>query len=166
MYRPLPSGKGIQRSTDDEGRDWAFNHLHERLPDMKLKGPVERMLGAQMIAVHEAAMECLRRGMVPGQTFESRGLNFSTTAKFMKLFERQVAALYKHRGKGQQNVVVKHVHVGPGGQAVVGNVATENKLRSQVAPLALETPKENPMETLSTGFVPAEHAMQPRTDHD
>jgi hypothetical protein len=29
----------------------------------------------------------------------------------------------KHRGKGQQKVIVEHVHVYQGGQAIVGNVA-------------------------------------------
>jgi hypothetical protein len=28
----------------------------------------------------------------------------------------------KHRGKGQQKVIVEHVHVYPGGQAIVGQV--------------------------------------------
>src|SRR3954453_19069219 len=34
--------------------------------------PLEGMLAAQMVAVHDAAMSCLRRANVPGQTFEAR----------------------------------------------------------------------------------------------
>ena len=33
-------------------------------------------------------------------------------------------ALNRHRGKGQQKVVVEHVHVHAGGQAVVGAIET------------------------------------------
>ena len=40
----------------------------------------------------------------------------------MALYTQQVAALNKHRGKGQQKVTVEHVNVHAGGQAVVGNV--------------------------------------------
>jgi hypothetical protein len=40
----------------------------------------------------------------------------------MALYAQQVAALNKHRGKGQQKVTVEHVYVAPGGQAIVGNV--------------------------------------------
>ena len=32
-----------------------------------------------------------------------------------------------YRSAGEQNVIVKHVHVYPGGQAVVGNVKTTGK---------------------------------------
>ncbi len=31
-------------------------------------------------------------------------------------------ALNRHRGKGQQKMTVEHIHVGEGGQAIVGNV--------------------------------------------
>ena len=34
----------------------------------------------------------------------------------------QVEALQRYRGKGQQKIKVEHVHVHPGGQAIVGAV--------------------------------------------
>lgn len=43
-------------------------------------------------------------------------------AKLMNLYLQQVAALDKHRGKGQQKVTVEHVHVAAGGQAIVGMI--------------------------------------------
>ena len=36
----------------------------------------------------------------------------------------QLEALSRHRGKGQQKISVEHVHVHPGGQAIVGAVET------------------------------------------
>ena len=93
-----------------------------RLTGIKPQRPVETMLAMQMIATHEAAMECLRRAMLADQTVEGRDLNLKHATRLMSVYERQVAALDKHRGKGQQNVTVKHVHVAEGGQAIVGNV--------------------------------------------
>jgi hypothetical protein len=34
-----------------------------------------------------------------------------------------VEALNKHRGKGQQKIIVQHVHVNEGGQAIVGDIS-------------------------------------------
>ena len=82
------------------------------------------MLAAQMISTHNAAMECLRRAMTEAQTFEGRDQNLKHAAKLLGLYERQLAALDKHRGKGQQKITVEHVTVEAGGQAIVGNVGT------------------------------------------
>jgi hypothetical protein len=109
------------------------------------------MLAVQMIATHEAATECLRRSMLPDQTFAGRDQTLRHAAKLMGIYERQLAALDKRRGRGQQSVTVKYVHVGQGGQAIVGNV-------SQAAPKdtppaddsrAIEAPNEQPMEILT-----------------
>jgi hypothetical protein len=42
--------------------------------------------------------------------------------KLLATYPRQLEALDKHRGKGQQNVTVGHLHVQQGGQSLVGNV--------------------------------------------
>lgn len=83
---------------------------------------LEAMLVAQMIAAHNIAMDCLRRAMLPEQTFEGREQNLKHGAKLMQLYEKQVAALDKRRGQGQQKITVEHVTVQAGGQAIVGNV--------------------------------------------
>ena len=80
------------------------------------------MLAVQMIATHNAATECLRLGMVQGQSFEWRDQNLKHAAKLLGVYARQVEALDKHRGKGQQKITVEHVTVNDGGQAIVGHV--------------------------------------------
>ncbi|MEA4858328.1 MAG: HGGxSTG domain-containing protein [Solidesulfovibrio sp.] len=82
---------------------------------------LEGLLAAQMSACHNAAMECLRRACVKDQTFEGRKMNMTFADRFMRTFAVQVEALGKYRKGGQQKVVVEHVHVYPGGQAIVGN---------------------------------------------
>jgi D-tyrosyl-tRNA(Tyr) deacylase len=85
---------------------------------------LEGMLSAQMVATHTAAMECLRRAMIEEQTFAGRDQNLKHASKLLSIYARQLDALNKHRGKGQQKVTVEHVHVEAGGQAVVGHVET------------------------------------------
>ena len=90
--------------------------------DLKPDGSAESMLAAQMVGTHSAALDCLRRAALPDQTYVGRDMALKHAHKLMTLYTQQLAALDKHRGKGQQKVTVEHVHVHPGGQAVVGNV--------------------------------------------
>lgn len=83
---------------------------------------LEGMMAAQLIAAHNAAMECYRRAMIGEQTFEGRRENLNQANKLSRTWATLLDALNKHRGKGQQKVTVEHVHVHAGGQAVVGTV--------------------------------------------
>jgi hypothetical protein len=83
---------------------------------------IESMLTVQMVATHNAALDCLHRAMLPHQTFEGRNQNLKHGVKLLAIYAQQTAALDKHRGKGQQKVTVEHVHVEAGGQAIVGHV--------------------------------------------
>ena len=114
---------------------------------------LEAMLAVQMVGAHEAATECLRRAMLADQTFEGRNVNLAHAQKMMGLYTRQLAALDKHRGKGQQKVTVEHVHVESGGQAIVGHVdaaaqkpsgKSSEGSGSPLPPPALEAPGQPP----------------------
>jgi hypothetical protein len=94
----------------------------ELYEDLRPVDGLEGMLAIQMVGTHEAATECLRRAALQNQTFEGRDLALKHATKLMALYLKQVAALDKHRGKGQQKVTVEHVHVAAGGQAIVGNI--------------------------------------------
>jgi hypothetical protein len=84
---------------------------------------LEGMMAAQLVAAHNAAMECYRRAMIGEQTFEGRRENLAQANKLSRTYAAVLEALNRHRGKGQQKVTVEHVHVHSGGQAVVGMVA-------------------------------------------
>jgi hypothetical protein len=86
------------------------------------KDELEGMMAAQLIAAHNAAMECYRRAMIGEQTFEGRRENLAQANKLSRTYATLLEALNRHRGKGQQKVTVEHVHVHAGGQAVVGVV--------------------------------------------
>ena len=85
--------------------------------------PLEGMLAAQMVGVHDAAMSCLRRANVVGQTFEVRQANLTQAGKLSRTYATLLEALDKRRGKGQPEVVrVERVNVEAGGRAIVGAV--------------------------------------------
>jgi hypothetical protein len=112
----------IPDKSDKEAVSKAMQLAVDALMELKPRDAAEGMLAAQMIASHEAAMECMRRAMLPNQTFHGRDQNLKHAAKMMSLYERQLAALDKRRGGGRQKITVEHVTVEAGGQAVVGDV--------------------------------------------
>ena len=88
------------------------------------KDEVEGMIAAQLLACHNATMECYRRAMLPGQTHVGWNDNLNHASKLSRTYATLLETLNRHRGKGQQKVTVEHVHVHQGGQAIVGNVET------------------------------------------
>jgi len=90
--------------------------------EAKPQDSLEGMAAAQLVAAHNAAMECHRRAMLQGQTFEGRKEALSQANRLSRSWATLLDALNKHRGKGQQKVTVEHVHVHEGGQAVVGTI--------------------------------------------
>src|SRR5918994_3345347 len=82
--------------------------------------PVEGMLSAQMIAANAAALDLYRRAWIPEQSFEVSTKYLALAEKAARTLARLSEALDRHRGKGQQQVPVKHVTV-KADQAVVAD---------------------------------------------
>ena len=112
----------LKNSTPEEC-DKQLNATVAALIGIGPKDELEGMMAAQLIAAHNAAMECYRRAMISEQTFEGRRENLAQANKLSRTYAALLEALNRHRGKGQQKVTVEHVHVHAGGQAVVGMVA-------------------------------------------
>jgi hypothetical protein len=110
------------KNSDPEMRDQQYSATVSALIGIRPKDELEGMMAAQLIAAHNAAMECYRRGMIGEQTFEGRRENLAQANKLSRTFATLLEALNRHRGKGQQKVTVEHVHVYSGGQAVAGVV--------------------------------------------
>ena len=109
--------------------------------DFKVEDGIEGMLAVQMIGTHHAIVECFRRAMIPDQHLEVQKVYLSQAERLMGLYARHLAALDKHRGRGQQNITVKHVNVASGGQAIVGNIDTgQSNVGPVDTPPALEKP--------------------------
>jgi hypothetical protein len=112
------------KNSDATERDRQLSATVAALLGIAPKDELEGMMAAQLIAAHNAAMECYRRAMLGEQTFEGRRENLNQANKLSRTWATLLDALNGHRGKGQQKVTVEHVHVHAGGQAVVGVVGT------------------------------------------
>ena len=110
------------RIPHESKRDELYSATVAALMGIDPRDELEGMIAAQLIAAHHAAMECYRRAMLAEQTFEGRRENLNQANKLSRTWATLLDALNKHRGKGQQKVTVEHVHVHPGGQAVVGTI--------------------------------------------
>jgi len=85
------------------------------------KDELEAMLAAQMVTTHTLAMRFLgsTSAQYPSAVIDS---NLNRGTKLLRTFLMQLEALNRHRSKGEQKMVLEHVHVHSGGQAIVGPV--------------------------------------------
>ena len=112
------------KNSSPEQRNKQLSATVDALIGIAPKDELEGMIAGQLIASHNAAMECYRRAMIGEQSFEGRRENLTQANKCSRTYAALLEALNRHRGKGQQKVVVEHVNVHAGGQAIVGNVST------------------------------------------
>ena len=112
----------LWRNSDSEERGRQIEAAITAMQGMKPRDELEGMLIAQLIASHNAVMECHRRAMLPEQTFEGRRENLNQANKLSRTYAALTDALDRHRGKGQQRITVEHVNVHAGGRAIVGAV--------------------------------------------
>jgi hypothetical protein len=108
-----------------------FSNAMAILQGIKPKDEVEGMLVVQMIGVHNMAMDAMKLVMISDQYPESKERNTNRATKLLRTFASQIEALKRYRTGGQQKMIVEHVHVHQGGQAIVGKVTqgggSENK---------------------------------------
>ena len=109
-------------NSDNETRSQQYGAAVAGLVGIGPQDELEGMMAAQLLAAHNAAMECYRRAMIGEQTFDGRRENLNQANKLSRSYAVLLDALNRHRGKGQQKVTVEHVHVHSGGQAIVGTV--------------------------------------------
>lgn len=102
-----------------------YNAVLAGLEEIAPRDTLEAMLGAELIATHNAAMDCIRISAAQGQNQGVRMNNLAMANKLSRTFATLLSALNKHRGKGTQKVTVEHVHVNKGGQAIVGSIDIE-----------------------------------------
>lgn len=87
----------------------------------KPRDEIEAMLIAQMVATHAAAMDALAQLRAASAKQADSLSNLAT--RMLRTYAAQVEALQRYRGKGKQSMVIKHVHIHDGGQAVIGNIS-------------------------------------------
>jgi hypothetical protein len=85
------------------------------------KNEVEAMIVCQMAVTHALTMRSLGN-LNRSNEMQQQDSNALTFARLTKAFTSQVDALAKLRRGGEQRVVVEHVHIHTGAQAIVGAV--------------------------------------------
>jgi hypothetical protein len=92
--------------------------------EMKPTNLTQALLAVQMSGVHHAALLYMKRAaLIAKANLNSKtpDTNMMMVMRLMGLFNEQLEAMAKLKGKTrQQKVIVEHVHVHHGGQAIVG----------------------------------------------
>ena len=96
------------------------------LLDIKPADPIEGMLASQIIAAHEASMHLRRLAWVPEQHFLVQTKYLELAEKAARTMGMLTERLDQHRGRGQQQITVKHVTVNAD-QAVVTDTITSSR---------------------------------------
>jgi hypothetical protein len=107
---------------DQEAKTRQAQITLEVLRGFKPADEIEGMIAAQAVAMHQGAMECFRRAMIPDQPFDTAARMRKDGANLARGMTDMVDALDRKRGKGPQVVRVERVVVHQGGQAIVGTV--------------------------------------------
>jgi hypothetical protein len=107
-------------SEDDQVK--TINLISSAMLDLSPRDYMEGMLSAQILATHNQAMECLKRAMIKDQSFEIATSYRNQAIKLLRTYTAQMEALNKYRTGGQQKMIIEHVHIHKGGQAIVGSV--------------------------------------------
>lgn len=131
LFNELIDNMWLPKETTEENRKIKMDAAMETLRQIAPQNGLEGMLAVQMASTHQAAMECLRRAALPNQTFESRDMSLKHGEKLLRLYMDQLKALSKHRGQGDQKMVIEHVNVEPGGQAFVGQVKNKSQHKNE-----------------------------------
>lgn len=99
----------------------AIDAVFAVLDGQKPKDEIEALLIVQMAVTHALTMK--KAGLLNRvETIQQQDSAALALSRLTRTFTAQVEALTKLRRGGEQKVTVEHVHVYPGGQAIVGSV--------------------------------------------
>ena len=86
------------------------------------KGLLQNMLVVELLGVHELQQKLLLYANKSIHTPEHGQYYMNAVTKLSNVFIQQASLLHKLQGNSQQKVVVEHLHINEGGQAIVGHV--------------------------------------------
>jgi hypothetical protein len=118
--------------------------------DMAPVDPIEGILIAQLMAANEASLCMYRRGWEqPPEYFEARTRYLQLADKAARTVVLLTERLDHHRGRGQQQITVKHVTTNvTADQAIIAENVSTGTPRNVMAPPLLPLGSETPMPIL------------------
>jgi hypothetical protein len=110
--------------------------------------PIEGVLASQLIVAHEAAMRMYRLAWAqPPECFEARMKYLARADKATRTTAMLTERLDQHRGRGQQQIVVKHVTVNADQAMVADSIVTGSAPRKEPVPL-IPASTDKPMQSI------------------
>lgn len=101
--------------------DIEMNKSEQGLIALEANNSLQQMLAAQMLSIHR--LQQLSMAHANNTDHPDNRKYFTNAAiKLANSFTQQATLLAKLQGTGSQKIVVEHVEVHQGGQAVVGNI--------------------------------------------
>jgi hypothetical protein len=155
-------GYSVQEGWSGYSRRWeadeAATAALSGMVDMKPADPIEGVLIGQLVVASEAALSMYRRAwQQPAEHFEARMKYLALADRATRTVALLTERLDQHRGRGQQQITVKHVTVNAD-QAMVADQIVGGQLEPLSA-AKLVTAADKPMEIIearSTEAVPVE----------
>jgi hypothetical protein len=126
--------------------------------DISPADPIEGILIAQLMAANEASLAMYRKGWAqPPEYFQARTKYLQLADKAARTVMLLTERLDHHRGRGQQQITVKHVTTNnvTAEQAIIADsVTTGGSARGNVSPALLAVSPEAPMSVLDQKSLP------------
>jgi hypothetical protein len=135
------------RETSNE----AMKAVCQATADIAPADPVEGILIAQLMAANEAALSMYRKGWLNVPEYFDAGTKFLQLAdKAARTVVLLTERLDHHRGRGQQQITVKHVTTNnvTADQAIIADSVTTGGARNVTSPALLAGGSEMPMPIL------------------
>ena len=151
LLRQVANTTPNSRSADEQGIKFMMSVIR----GVKPRDQTEAMIGAQMAALHSAMMTAANR-LAHAETVAEMDSAERAVNKLGRTFAVLVETLKRYRSGGDHNVVVQHMSIVEGGQAIVGNLTrSARKSKPQTA--------AKKMTALSDGRQPAAEIIQEPT---
>ena len=151
LLRQVANTTSNSRFSDERGIKFMMSGIR----GLKPRDQTEAMIGAQMAAVHSATMTAANR-LAHAETLAEMDSAERAMNKLGRTFAVLVEALKRYRNGGEQKVMVQHMSIAEGGQAIVGNLSrSARKSKPQKA--------AKKMAALSDGRQPAAEIIQEPT---
>jgi hypothetical protein len=117
LLRQVANTTPNSRFSDDNG----IKFMMSVISGLKPRDQTEAMIGAQMAAVHSAMMTAANR-LAHAETPVEMDSAERAVNKLGRTFAALVETLKRYRNGGDHDVVVQHMSIAEGGQAIVGRL--------------------------------------------
>jgi hypothetical protein len=136
------------KQTNAEAVSHAGSAVVAGIVDMKPADPVEGILISQLVVANEAALKLYQLAWLNSGHFEANAKYLQLADKASRTVALLTERLDQHRGRGQQQITVKHVTVNAGQAVVTDSVVTGKKTEAASSAKLLAAVTDKPMEII------------------